>query len=277
MIDLLLAADPGAVTTTTAVFSAENLIALLTLTALEIVLGIDNVVFIAILAGKLPPEQRAKARTIGLALALVTRILLLMTIAWIIGLAKTNLFNVPFMTEQVHEHDASGAPIIREVVLGISGRDLVLIIGGAFLIGKATLEIHHKIEDRHDKPKAVKATSFAMVIAQILMIDMVFSLDSVITAVGMAQAIWVMVAAVTISIGIMLAFAGKISAFIERHPTMKMLALAFLILIGVVLVADGIGQHIPKGYVYFAMAFALGVELLNLKVRARHPAEVIAG
>lgn len=256
------------IATTPGLFSIENGIALLTLTALEIVLGIDNIVFIAILCGKLPENQRGKARQIGLMLALVTRLLLLMVITYIIGLAKTNLFTIPWFTETVK---VDGQYVDQP--LGISGKDLILILGGAFLIAKATLEIHHKIEDHGEVTKNPKAHSFWAVIAQILMIDVVFSLDSVITAVGMAQSIWVMVVAVVISIGVMLAFAGKITRFIDKHPTMKMLALAFLLLIGVVLVAEGLGRHIEKGYIYFAMAFSLGVEMLNLLARRNRAAK----
>jgi predicted tellurium resistance membrane protein TerC len=256
------------VSTTPELFSVENAIALLTLTALEIVLGIDNVVFIAILCGKLPEHQRAKARQTGLALALVTRIMLLTVLTYIISLAKTDLFTIPWFTERVEGPDEK---MITQP-LGISGKDLILIIGGFFLIAKATLEIHHKIEDHPDAAKKTKVHGFWPIILQILLIDIVFSLDSVITAVGMAQSIWVMIVAVMISIGIMLAFAGRITRFIDKHPTMKMLALAFLLLIGVVLVADGLGRHIEKGYIYFAMAFSLGVESLNLLAKRKTPA-----
>jgi predicted tellurium resistance membrane protein TerC len=242
-----------------------NLIALVTLTALEIVLGIDNIVFIAILCGRLPPEQRARARTTGLALALLTRVALLATISFIIGLAGTPLLAVPFLTETVTNADRT----VTEVPMNISGRDLIMIVGGLFLIGKATLEIHHKIEDRPAGDRPVTHAAFWPTIAQILVIDVVFSLDSVITAVGMAQVLTVMIVAVVISVGIMLLAAGTISRFIDKHPTLKMLALAFLVLIGVVLVADGLGQHISKGYIYFAMAFSLGVEMLNIIARAR--------
>ncbi|RIK68050.1 MAG: hypothetical protein DCC65_04255 [Planctomycetota bacterium] len=231
----------------TELLTTENLIALVTLTGLEIVLGIDNVVFIAILAAKLPAAQQAKARTIGLMLAMITRIALLFAIGWIARLTS-ELFSV--------------------VGHGVSGRDLIMLLGGLFLIGKATYEIHHKLEgpDPKEAGRAVPA-AFGAVIFQIVMIDIVFSLDSVITAVGMARSIVVMVVAVVAAVGIMLAAAGPISSFVERHPTMKMLALSFLLLIGVMLVADGCGQHIPKGYIYFAMAFSLVVELLNLRVR----------
>ena len=234
-------------------FSAENLVALLTLTSLEIVLGIDNVVFIAILCGKLPKEQRERARKLGLALAMVMRILLLLAIGWMVRLT-TPLFEIKF----------------RELGHAFSGRDLILTLGGLFLVGKATLEIHHKLEgvEGHG-PGGPPKSSFKSVIVQILLLDIVFSLDSVITAVGMARAIWVMITAVVISVGVMLVFSGKISSFIEQRPTLKVLALAFLILIGVNLVIDGCGGHVPKGYVYFAMAFSLAVEIVNLKVRAK--------
>jgi predicted tellurium resistance membrane protein TerC len=226
-------------------------ISLLTLTALEIVLGIDNVIFIAILASKLPREQQAKARKLGLMLAFVTRILLLMSLSWIMGLTKP-LFTMPIMNEE------------------ISGRDLVLLLGGLFLIWKSVKEVHEKLEaeDGH-ATKSIKQISFTGVIVQILILDMVFSLDSVITAIGMADKLWVMVTAVVVALGVMLAFAEAISDFVNRHPTLKMLALSFLILIGVTLVGEGLGQHIPKGYIYFSMAFAFGVEMLNLRMRSK--------
>jgi predicted tellurium resistance membrane protein TerC len=228
--------------------SPEIWLSLLTLTVLEIVLGIDNIVFIAILAAKLPAHQQKKARQLGLSLALVTRILLLLSITWIMGL-KGTLFTV------------FGHPF--------SGRDLILLAGGLFLIFKATREVHEKLEGEDGQVTAKLAPTFAGVIAQILLLDIVFSLDSVITAVGMARYVGVMIAAVVIAVGFMLLFAGHISGFIEKHPTLKMLALSFLLLIGVVLVADGFGQHINKGYIYFAMAFSVGVEILNLRVRAK--------
>jgi predicted tellurium resistance membrane protein TerC len=226
-------------------------ISLLTLTALEIVLGIDNVIFISILAGKLPKEQQAKARKLGLTLALVTRILLLMSLTWIMGLTKP-LFTLPIVDR------------------GLSGRDLVLLIGGLFLIWKSVREVHEKLEEDDGHATSTKArVSFNGVIVQILLLDIVFSLDSVITAVGMADNIWVMVAAVVIALGVMLAFAGKISDFVNAHPTLKMLALSFLILIGVTLIGEGLGFHIPKGYIYFSMAFAFAVEMLNLRLRSK--------
>jgi len=226
-------------------------ISLLTLTALEIVLGVDNVIFISILAGKLPVEQQAKARRLGLALAFVTRVLLLLSLSWVMGLTKP-LFTLPVLARDV------------------SGRDLVLLIGGLFLIWKSVMEIHEKLEDADGHATAGRTgVTFAGVIVQILLLDVVFSLDSVITAVGMANHIGVMIAAVMIALGVMLVFAGAISDFVNRHPTLKMLALSFLILIGVMLVGEGLGQHIPKGYIYFSMAFAFGVEMLNLRLRAK--------
>jgi predicted tellurium resistance membrane protein TerC len=226
-------------------------ISLLTLTALEIVLGIDNIIFISILAGKLPPEQQSKARTIGLSLALITRVLLLMSLSWIMGLTA------PLFTLPVLDHP-------------VAGRDLVLLLGGLFLIWKSVREVHEKLEDADGHATAGKVRmSFAAVIVQILILDIVFSLDSVITAVGMADVLGVMVAAVIIAMGVMLLSARAISDFVNRHPTLKMLALSFLILIGVALVAEGMHQKIPKGYIYFSMAFAFGVEMLNLRLRSK--------
>ncbi len=230
-------------------------ISLFTLTALEIVLGIDNIVFISILAGKLPAEQQQKARQLGLMLALVTRVLLLLSLSWVMGLTKP-LFTLPVMNQP------------------ISGRDLVLLIGGLFLIWKSVKEVHEKLEDADGHATAGRTrVTFAGVIVQILILDIVFSLDSVITAVGMANHIGVMITAVVSALGVMLVFAGAISDFVNRHPTLKMLALSFLILIGVMLVGEGLGQHIPKGYIYFSMAFAFGVEMLNLKLRAKRSGE----
>ena len=226
-------------------------ISLLTLTALEIVLGIDNIIFIAILAGKLPVEQQARARKLGLMLALITRILLLLSLTWIMGLTKP-LFTLPILQ------------------VGISGRDLVLLLGGLFLIWKSVREVHEKLEEEDGHATAGRSrASFAGVIVQILLLDIVFSLDSVITAVGMADNIWVMIAAVIIALGVMLVFATKISDFVNQHPTLKMLALSFLILIGVTLLGEGLHFHIPKGYIYFSMAFAFAVEMLNLKLRSK--------
>ena len=229
-------------------------ISLLTLTALEIVLGIDNIIFISILAGKLPKEQQAKARQLGLSLALVTRLLLLSGIAWIAKLTT---------------------PLFTVFDFSISGRDLILLIGGLFLIAKSTFEIHEKLEgeESHGTPKA--AASFTSVIIQILLLDIVFSLDSVITAVGMASQLWIMITAVIIAMGVMLMFAGAISDFVHKHPTLKMLALSFLILIGVSLMAEGLHQHIPKGYIYFSMAFSCAVEFINLKLRSKASKPVV--
>jgi predicted tellurium resistance membrane protein TerC len=226
-------------------------ISLFTLTALEIVLGIDNIIFISILAGKLPQDQQAKARKLGLMLALITRILLLMSLTWIMGLTKP-MFTMPLVN------------------VGVSGRDLVLLIGGLFLIWKSVREVHEKLEDDDGHATTGRArVSFTSVIVQILLLDIVFSLDSVITAVGMADNLWVMIAAVVIALGVMLIFAGAISDFVNKHPTLKMLALSFLILIGVTLIGEGLHFHIPKGYIYFSMAFAFGVEMLNLKLRSK--------
>lgn len=241
----------------TGIFTIENIAALFSLTALEIVLGVDNIVFIAILVGKLPAEQREIARRIGLALAMVTRILLLLTIRWIM-LLTSPLF-------QVLEHP-------------FSGRDLILLIGGLFLIWKATHEIHGKIE--HVEPEAAsavrKGAKFTAVITQIVLIDIVFSLDSVITAVGMSDNISIMITAIVIAVGVMMLCARSISDFIEKHPTFKMLALAFLLMVGTVLVADGFGKHIERGYIYTAMAFSLLVEVLNMRAQsaAKHAAKV---
>jgi predicted tellurium resistance membrane protein TerC len=223
-------------------------IALLTLTVLEIVLGIDNIIFISILSGKLPANQQKKARTVGLMAAMIMRVLLLLSIAWIVKLTKP-LFTV------------AGAEI--------SGRDLILIIGGLFLLAKSTHEIHDKLEGEEHHAVAKGGPSFGSVIAQIMALDIVFSLDSVITAVGMAKDVGVMITAVIISVGIMLFAASPISSFVDRHPTVKMLALSFLLLIGTSLVAEGLDFHIPKGYVYFAMAFSVFVEVLNIKFRHR--------
>ena len=236
----------------------QALIALLTLTVLEIVLGIDNIVFISILSGKLPEKQQARARTIGLALAMIGRVALLLSLAWIMRLTE---------------------PLFEVFSQAISGRDLILILGGLFLLGKSTHEIHDKLEGASDHgSKERAAASFASVITQILLLDLVFSLDSVITAVGMAEQIGVMITAIIIAVGVMMISAGAISRFIDAHPTVKMLALSFLLLIGVALVAEGLDQHIPKGYIYFAMAFSVFVEMLNLRLRslrqARNPVEL---
>ncbi|MEQ1822754.1 MAG: TerC family protein [Fimbriimonadaceae bacterium] len=226
----------------------EALVGLLTLTLLEIVLGIDNIVFISILSAKLPKEDQAKARQWGLGLAVITRIIFLLSIGWIMRLENT-LFTLG---------------------RGFSGKDLILILGGAFLIFKATKELHGKLEgEEHKSGPSKVATSLAAIVAQILVVDLVFSIDSVITAVGMVKQVEVMICAVIISVAIMLAFVGKLSDFVDAHPTIKVLALSFLLLIGANLIADGFGQHIPKGYTYFAMAFSLGIELFNIKARSK--------
>jgi predicted tellurium resistance membrane protein TerC len=227
-------------------------VGLLTLTVLEIVLGIDNIVFISILSGKLPKELQPKARQLGLGLAVVTRILFLLSIGLIMRLKD------PFFYVAGH---------------GFSGKDLILILGGAFLIGKATLEIHHKLEgEEHIEatPRSA-AKSLASVVAQILVVDLVFSIDSVITAVGMVEQVEIMITAVIISVAFMLAFVGKLSDFVDSHPSVKILALAFLVLIGGNLIADGFGQHVPKAYTYFAMAFSVLVELINIRIRRKSP------
>ena len=230
--------------------SAEGWIALLTLTVLEVVLGIDNIVFISILAGKLPREQRERARKVGLSLAMLTRVGLLLSITWVMRLTT---------------------PLVAVLGQAISGRDLILIVGGLFLMAKSTHEIHDKLEGEEGHASARVAASFAAVITQILLLDVVFSLDSVITAVGMAEDVAVMVLAVMIAVGVMLVSSSAIGEFVERHPTVKMLALSFLLLIGMSLMAEGVDQHIPKGYIYFAMGFSVFVEMINLRVRARTP------
>jgi predicted tellurium resistance membrane protein TerC len=227
--------------------SPESLIALLTLTVLEIVLGVDNIVFISILAGKLPRAQQARARTMGLALAMGTRILLLLSLSWLIGLTE---------------------PMFFVWGLGVSGRDLILLTGGLFLIWKSTREIHERLEGTEEGQHATKKVySFAGVLVQIALLDIVFSLDSVITAVGMSGEIAVMVLAIMIAVAFMMFTSGAVSAFIDVHPTIKVLALSFLLLIGTALIAEGFHQEIPKGYIYFAMAFSVFVEMINLRVR----------
>ena len=223
-------------------------IALFTLTMLEIVLGIDNIVFISILAGKLPADQQGKARTLGLSLAMITRILLLLTLSWLSNLTT------PFLTLFGHE---------------FSGRDLIMLGGGLFLVGKSTREIHHKLEG-DDRTEVRAHPTFVSVIIQILLLDIVFSLDSVITAVGMASHVTIMIAAVIIAVIVMLFTSGPLGRFVERHPTVKMLALSFLLLIGVTLIAEGFGQHVAKEYIYFAMGFSVFVEMLNLKMTSKH-------
>jgi predicted tellurium resistance membrane protein TerC len=221
-------------------------IAFLTLVALEIVLGIDNVIFISILSGKLPPEQQAKARSLGLFLAMFMRIALLFSLAWIVKLT---------------------APLFTVFAHSVSGRDLILLLGGLFLIFKSVHEIHSKMEGEGEHGPGKATATFASIIFQIIILDIVFSLDSVITAVGMVSDLGIMVSAVVVSVAVMMFCAGPISRFVDEHPTFKMLALSFLLLIGFVLVAEGMHQHISKGYIYFAMAFSVGVELLNMKLR----------
>ncbi len=228
----------------------EIWIALVTLTVLEIVLGIDNVIFISILAGKLPKEQQSRARNVGLMLAMVTRVGLLLSISWVMSLEKP-LFTLPILGKE------------------LSGRDLILLVGGLFLMFKSVREIHHKLEGSDENAPNVKAVGFGSVVVQIAILDIVFSLDSVITAVGMVDQIGVMIAAIIIAVGVMLIAAKAISDFVDRHPTVKMLALSFLILIGVALVADSLDQHIPKGYIYFSMAFSVCVEMLNLRLKKK--------
>lgn len=228
--------------------SPQAWIALATLTLLELVLGIDNIIFISILVDKLPKERREFARRLGLFMAMFMRIGLLLVLAWIVGLVE---------------------PLFTVMGKGISGRDLILILGGLFLVWKSTTEIHESLEGEEGQvSSAVKAT-FTAVILQIMVIDLVFSLDSIITAVGMVDDVRVMIAAVVLSVGLMMVFAGPIGRFVSDHPTIKMLALSFLVVVGIVLIAEGFGQHVPKGYVYFGMAFSLAVEMLNIRLRKR--------
>lgn len=228
-------------------------VALITLTALEIVLGIDNIIFISILAGKLPKAQQERARIIGLSLAMFTRIALLFSLTWIMQLT---------------------APLFSVLNHEISGRDLILILGGLFLLAKSTMEIHEKLEGEDEHGNGPRAATFASVIVQILLLDIVFSLDSVITAIGMVDRLSVMVTAVVIAVGFMLFFSKYISDFVDRHPTVKMLALSFLLMIGLALIGEGFDMHIPKGYIYFAMAFSVLVELLNLRLRRQRQTPV---
>ena len=230
-----------------------TLIALATLTFLEIVLGVDNIIFISILSGKLPIGQQVRARRLGLLGAMVMRVLLLFSLAWIIKLTK---------------------PLFTLIDHPVTGRDLILIGGGLFLLAKSTFEIHERLEGEESHGSARIHASFASVITQIMLLDIVFSLDSVITAVGMVDQLWVMITAVVIAVGIMMAAAETISAFVHRHPTVKMLALSFLLLIGMSLLLDGFGQHIPKGYIYFAMGFSVFVEMINLRMRGKAAAPV---
>jgi predicted tellurium resistance membrane protein TerC len=229
------------------ILSAEGLVSLLTLTFLEIVLGIDNIVFISIVSGRLPLAQQGKARNVGIFLALLVRILLLMAINWIIGLRAT-IFTIQEFS--------------------LSYRDLILIIGGMFLLAKSTSEMHAKLEGTHDD-KDIKAVTFKSAIIQIVLLDLVFSLDSILTAVGLVENVVIIIIAIVISLGVMLIFSKKISRFINDHPTMKILAISFLLMIGMVLVIEGLHVHVPKGYIYFSMAFALGIEILNMKIRKR--------
>lgn len=230
------------------ILTTTNLIAFFTLCALELVLGIDNIIFISILSGKLPADQQQKAQRLGLSLAVITRILLLMSLSWIIGLTE---------------------PLFHIFEKGISGRDLILLIGGLFLLAKSTHEIHQKLEASEEQTAASISAKFSAVILQILMLDIVFSLDSVITAVGMVDQISIMIAAVVVSTTVMVFIAQPISKFVEQHPTIKILALSFLLMIGITLVAEGMGQHFSKGYIYFAMAFSLFVEVLNIRLRKK--------
>ncbi len=227
-------------------------IGLFTLTGLEIVLGIDNLIFISILSGKLPREQQAKARKVGLGLALITRILLLCSLAWVMRLDR------PFWQSSLFGHAVS-----------LSVKDMILLLGGLFLVFKSTREIHEKIEHGHQKPADKKVLSFGTAIVQIMLFDVVFSLDSVITAVGMANQVGVMIAAIVLAMIVMLVFVERISKFVDRHPSIKMLALSFLILIGTMLMAEGCHQHVPKGYIYFAMAYSAIVEMLNIRSRSK--------
>lgn len=237
-------------------FTADGLVALLTLTVLEIVLGIDNIIFISILVGKLPPSQQGKARTIGLGLALVLRIVFLGAATWIANLVDP-LFEV-------------GPYLAMDAAFGVTGRDLIMLSGGLFLLAKATTELYSKLEgaaEEHQQSGSSKG--FTLLLLQIVLLDIVFSIDSVITAVGLTQHLPIMVVAVVVAVGVMMASAGSISSFIHRHPSVKVLALAFLLMIGMVLLLEGLHVHIPKGYVYFAMAFSVLVEMINLRVRTK--------
>ncbi|MCA9294764.1 MAG: TerC family protein [Phycisphaerales bacterium] len=250
-------------------FTPTAAVALVTLTILEIVLGIDNVIFIAILAGKLPESQQRRARTIGLLLAMVQRILLLLVITWLLRLERIVLFHVPWgeshgPAHEIEQAATNGTPV--------SIKDLIIALGGLFLIFKATREIHDKLEGPEPAQTTARraAATFGAVLVQIMLLDIVFSIDSVLTAVGLTKHIEIMIAAVVISVIIMIAFSGAVARFVEKHPTMKMLALAILLTIGVLLLAEGFGIEVPRGYLYFAMAFAFGVEMLNIKVRGHH-------
>jgi predicted tellurium resistance membrane protein TerC len=229
--------------------SPASWIALATLIALELVLGVDNIIFISILAGKLPKKDQPRARTTGIMLAVITRIMLLLSLSWIISLEE---------------------PLFHVIGFGVSGHDLILIVGGLFLIGKSTFEIHEKLEGQEGHSSAKVSPNFTSVIVQIMLLDIVFSLDSVITAVGMVNEIFIMIFAVIVAAGIMIFLSGPIAGFVEKHPTIKMLALSFLLMIGFTLVVEGLHQHIPKGYIYFAMGFSIFVEMINLRVRTDH-------
>lgn len=251
--DVAPAADAGILT---------HIIALVALTAMEIVLGIDNIVFISVVTGRLPPAQQPWARRIGLAAAMIMRIGLLLAITWIMTLTQPAfaLSNLGIATQWLTEH--------HEIDV-ITWKDLILLVGGLFLIRSSVIEIHKKVEGETEGHGTAKPAAFSGVILQIAVMDIIFSLDSVITAVGMAEAIWVMITAVVVAVAVMMIFSGMISDFVSKHPTVKMLALSFLLLIGVMLVADALGTEIPKGYIYFAMAFALLVEFLNLRMKLR--------
>ncbi|MCK4903273.1 MAG: TerC family protein [Candidatus Marinimicrobia bacterium] len=236
------------------IFNLEIWIALLTLTALEIVLGIDNIIFITVLAGRLPKEHRNRGRIIGLAMAMITRILLLLSLTWIMGLTK---------------------PLFQMLSQDISGSDIILLFGGLFLLAKSTHEIHSNLEGNEDHIEKPKVVSFASIIIQIALLDIIFSLDSVITAVGLVNQLPVMITAIIIAIIVMMIYAKSIGDFVESHPTIKMLALSFLILVGFSLVGEGLELHIPKGYIYFAMAFSVAVEMLNIKMRSRRKLEPV--
>jgi predicted tellurium resistance membrane protein TerC len=248
LVAAVSAAEPAAAAASGEMWSAAGLVSLATLIALEVVLGIDNVIFIAILAGRLPPADQPKARKLGIAMAVVSRILLLLSIAWVMRLTE---------------------PLITITSWELSGKSLILLGGGLFLIAKSTYEIHDKLEGAEEGHAAGGRGALLAVVIQIMIVDIVFSLDSVITAVGMTPHIPIMIVAVLVAATVMLIFSGPISDFVHRHPTMKMLALSFLILIGVMLVAEAFGQHIDKGYIYFAMAFSLGVEFINMRLRAK--------
>jgi len=228
---------------------ADTWVALLTLTFMEIVLGIDNIIFISLVAGKLPKEQQKKARVGGLALAMLTRVLLLLGITWIIGLTK---------------------PVLSFWDFQLSWRDIILLAGGIFLLVKSTLEIHHKVEGQHEAEKAIKVKSFSLAIAQIVMLDIIFSFDSILTAVGLTTHVTLMIIAVIISILVMMIFAKAVSDFVNKHPTIQILALSFLILIGVMLIVEALHYHVPKGYIYFSVFFSLAIEMLNMRYRKKN-------